>query len=94
MVLQQLFNLSDKQREFQLLDRLSFQRFAGLKHAGRVSDRNTIWVFRERLVQAKVEHQIFAKVQRHLQERGFRAREGQIHPCQHRSRAHPAQHSR
>lgn len=60
LVLQQLFNLSDEQMEFQLLDRMSFQRFAGLKHSGRVPDRNTIWVFRERLVQANVEHQIFA----------------------------------
>lgn len=78
LVLQQLFNLSDEQMEFQLLDRMSFQRFAGLKHSGRVPDRNTIWVFRERLVQANVEHQIFAEVQRQLQEHGFRAREGQI----------------
>ncbi|MCY1432927.1 hypothetical protein D9M71_489370 [compost metagenome] len=64
--------------EFQLLDRMSRQRFAGLKHSGRVPDRNTIWVFRERLVQANVEHQIFAEVQRQLHQHGFRAREGQI----------------
>ena len=76
LVLQQLFNLSDEQMEFQLLDRMSFRRFAGLKHSGRVTDRNTIWVFRERLVQANVEHQIFAEVQRQLQQHGFRAREG------------------
>lgn len=77
LVLQQLFNLSDKyQMEFQLLDRMSFKRFAGLKHSGRIPDRNTIWVLREHLVQANVEHQIFAKVQRQLQEHGFR--KGQI----------------
>ncbi|MNZ43273.1 hypothetical protein D3C78_608740 [compost metagenome] len=68
LVLQQLFNLSDEQMEFQLLGRMSFQRFAGLKHSGRVPDRNTVWVFRESLVQANVEHQIFAKVQRQLQQ--------------------------
>ena len=56
LVLQQLFNLSDEQMEFQLLDRMSFQRFAGLKDSARMPDRNTIWNFRERLVQAKVEH--------------------------------------
>lgn len=78
LVLQQLFNLSDEQMEFQLLDRLSFQRFAGLKHAGRVPDRNTIWLFRERLVKANVEHRIFAEVQLQLQDHGFRAREGQV----------------
>jgi transposase len=78
LVLQQLFNLSDEQMEFQLLDRMSFQHFAGLKHSGRVPNRNTLWCFRERLVQANVEHRIFAEVQRQLQAQGFRAREGQI----------------
>ncbi|AGI26879.1 transposase, IS4 [Pseudomonas sp. ATCC 13867] len=78
LVLQQLFNLSDEQMEFQLLDRMSFQRFAGLKNTARVPDRNTIWNFRERLVQAKVEHLIFDEVQRQLQLNGFNAREGQI----------------
>ncbi len=39
LVLQQLFNLSDEQVEFQLLDRMSFQRFAGLKNTARVPDR-------------------------------------------------------
>jgi len=34
LVLQQLFNLSDEQMEFQLLDRMSLQRFARLKHSG------------------------------------------------------------
>ncbi len=45
LVLQQLFNLSDEQVEFQMLDRITFLRFAGLKNSGRVPDRNTIWVF-------------------------------------------------
>ncbi len=76
LVLQQLFNFSDEQMEFQLLDRMSFQRFAGLKNAARVPDRNTIWNFRERLVQAKVEHLIFDEVQRQLQLNGFNARGG------------------
>ncbi|MDD4915885.1 MAG: transposase [Methylococcales bacterium] len=31
LLLQQLYNLSDEQLEYQLLDRLSFQRFAGLR---------------------------------------------------------------
>ena len=33
LLIQQLFNLSDEQMEFQLLDRLSFQRFVGLRYA-------------------------------------------------------------
>ncbi|MGC3030555.1 transposase [Burkholderia sp. DN3021] len=34
LVVQQLYNLSDEQMEFQLLDRLSFQRFVGLRSDG------------------------------------------------------------
>lgn len=78
LVLQRLFNLSDEQMELQLLDRMSFQRFARLKHSGRAPDRNTIWCFRERLVKANVEHQMFAEVQLQLQVQGFQARAGQI----------------
>lgn len=75
LVLQQLFNLSDEQMEFQLLDCMSFQRFAGLKNTSQVPDRNTIWNFRERLIKARVEHLIFDEVQRQLQLHGFSARE-------------------
>ena len=52
LLIQQLFNLSDEQMEFQLLDRLSFQRFAGLRHSSQIPDRTTIWTFKERLIQA------------------------------------------
>ena len=43
LLIQQLFNLSDEQMEFQLLDRLSFQRFVGLRHSSQIPDRTTIW---------------------------------------------------
>ncbi|MYM85541.1 IS5/IS1182 family transposase, partial [Duganella sp. FT50W] len=43
LLIQQLFNLSDEQMEFQLLDRLSFQRFAGLRDSSQIPDRTTIW---------------------------------------------------
>lgn len=42
LVIQQLFNLSDEQMEFQLLDRLSFQRFVGLRASSQIPDRTTI----------------------------------------------------
>ena len=53
LLLQQLYNLSDEQLEFQLLDRLSFQRFAGLRHSSQIPDRTTFWTFRERLAPVK-----------------------------------------
>lgn len=47
LVLQQLYDLSDDALECQVLDRSSFQRFAGLEHSGRVPDAKTLWVWRE-----------------------------------------------
>ena len=48
-VVQNLYNLSDGAMEYQLLDRASFQRVAGLEQSGRVPDAKTLWVWRERL---------------------------------------------
>ncbi|WP_457929152.1 transposase [Pseudomonas aeruginosa] len=60
--------------EFQLLDHMSFQRFAGLENTAQVPDRNTIWNFRERLVQAQGRASDLDEVQRQLQLNGFNAR--------------------
>ncbi|QNP50400.1 IS5 family transposase [Diaphorobacter aerolatus] len=49
MVLKRLYNLSDEQMEYQLLDRMSYQRFCLLQQSMNVPDRNTIWRFGERL---------------------------------------------
>lgn len=49
LVLKRLYNLSDEQMEYQLLDRGSYQRFCLLQDAMNVPDRNTIWRFGERL---------------------------------------------
>ncbi len=49
LFLQQLYNLRDDRLEFQLLDRLSFQRFVGLCRSSQIPDRTPFWTFRERL---------------------------------------------
>lgn len=51
LVLQALYSLSDEATEFQIKDRLSFQRFLGLGLDGTVPDATTVWLFRERLSQ-------------------------------------------
>jgi IS5 family transposase len=78
LVIQQLYNLSDEQMEFQLLDRLSFQRFAGLRQSSQIPDRTTIWTFKERLIRARASERIFAAVNRQLQQQGYIARGGQM----------------
>ena len=51
LVLQKYYNLSEEDTEFQILDRFSFQRFLGLSVSDRVLDKNTIWLFKQRLVE-------------------------------------------
>ena len=78
LFLQQLYNLSDEQLEFQLLDRPGFQRFVGLRHSSQIPDRTTFWTFRERLQAAGASEAIFAAVGRELSRHGYIARCGQI----------------
>ncbi len=78
MVLQQLYNLSDEQMEFQLLDRLSFQRFVGLRQSSQIPDRTTLWTFKERLIKAAASDTLFDAVNRELDKHGYIARCGQI----------------
>lgn len=78
LVLQQLYNLSDDAMEYQLLDRASFQRFAGLERSGRVPDAKTLWVWRERLKQQDLIGDISEAVGGQLAKAGFIARGGQI----------------
>jgi len=49
IVLQKYYGLSEVEMEYQLKDRLSFMRFTGLGLSDKVPDKNTIWVFKERL---------------------------------------------
>jgi hypothetical protein len=50
LVLQQLYELSDDQVEFQIRDRLSFMRFPGVHSFADIPDSKTIWLFRENLL--------------------------------------------
>lgn len=78
LVLQQLHGLSDEQMEYQLLDRLSFQRFVGLRHSSQIPDRTTLWTFRERLIAANAKETLFDAVERQLHRHGYIARCGQL----------------
>lgn len=77
-MLQQLYNLADDALEYQLLDRRSFLRFLDLTESSSIPDAKTIWLFRDRLAQAGVGHQVFEQVQQQLLSQGYLARCGQI----------------
>lgn len=78
LVLQHLYGLSDEQMEYQVLDRLSFQRFLDLRRSSQIPDRTTFWTFHERLTRAKAGDALFEAVQRQLAQHGYIARGGQI----------------
>lgn len=78
LVLQTLYSLSDEQTAYQLRDRLSFMRFAGLALHDAVPDAKTIWLFREQLTRAGALARLFAEFDRLLHERGYLAMGGQI----------------
>lgn len=78
VVLQNLYNISDDQTEYQIRDRLSFMRFLGLHSGSRVPDSKTIWLFKETLTRGDVLEKLFMRFDRFLSEQGFSARVGQI----------------
>ena len=78
LVLQELYNLSDDQAEFQIRDRMTFCRFLRLTSAHTVPDAKTIWEFREKLVNLGLMKKLFSKFDKELDRSGFEAKKGQI----------------
>lgn len=77
LVLKRLYNLSDEQMEYQLLDRMSYQRFCGLSQAANIPDRTTVWTFENRIGAAGAQA-LFDGMNAQLLTKGFIARGGQI----------------
>ena len=59
LTLQQLFNLSDEEVEFQVNDRCSFEEFVGLGVMNNIPDATTLAFFRERLRKGGVIEELF-----------------------------------
>lgn len=78
LVLQRLDQLSDEATQFQILDRLSFQRFLGLNLADPVPDQNTVREFREALQKAGAFASLFEVFSSYLAGQGLLPKEGVI----------------
>ena len=78
LILQQLFNLSDEEVEFQVNDRRSFEEFVGLGVMNIIPDATTIAFIRERLRKAGVIEELFEMFESYLRSQGLQARGGQI----------------
>jgi len=78
LVVQGLYNLSDDQLEYQIVDRSSFKRFLGLKKADKVPDAKTFWHFREQLIEKDVIEGLFKAFNQRLDKAGVFANEGKM----------------
>ena len=76
LVLQRLYQLSDQATQYQILDRLSFQRFLGLNLADPVPDQNTVREFREALQKAGAFASLFEVFSSFLAGQGLLPKEG------------------
>ncbi|GHU11038.1 DDE transposase [Spirochaetia bacterium] len=78
LILQRLHNIADDKTEFLINDRLSFQRFLGLRQSDTVPDAKTIWNFREQLVKAQVAEKLFDLFGEQLETEGMITHTGSI----------------
>ncbi len=93
LLIQSLYNLSDDQLEYQIVDRASFKRFLGLKKSDKVPDSKTFWHFREQLISKDLILDLFKTFNETLDADGVFANEGKMvdasfveAPRQHNSR--------
>ena len=70
--------MSDEQVEYQVRDRLSFNRFLGLGFEDGIPDGTTLWLFREKLAKAGLIDKLFERFGQHLEAKGYIARGGQM----------------
>jgi len=78
LLIQSLYNLSDDQLEYQIIDRASFKRFLVLKKSDKVPDSKTFWAFREQLIQKDVILGLFKIFNETLDASGVFANEGKM----------------
>ena len=78
LILQQLFNLSDEELEFQVNDRRSFEESVGLGVMNSIPDVTTIAFYREPLRKAGLIEELFEMFEACLRSQGLEARGGRI----------------
>ena len=70
LVLQALHGLSLQQTDYLVRDRLSWMRFCGLGPGDAVPDANTLWDFREALVEARIFDRLFERLDKAISDAG------------------------
>jgi IS5 family transposase len=78
LLLQRWHGLSDPQLEAALSDRLSFLRFCGLSLEDRVPDHSTLWRFRQKLADSRLDEALMGQLDGQLQAAGAVVRTGTL----------------
>ena len=78
LILRELYQLSDDAIEYQILDRLSFQRFLGLSLSDDVPDAKAIWHYRNELTEHGVIAKLFRRFYKDLEKKEIIANKGVI----------------
>ena len=74
LVLQSWYGISDEEIEYQIADRISFQKFLGFPNE--VPDYSTIWRFREALAGDNTIDEIWDELHRQMEEKGIKTSKG------------------
>lgn len=78
LTIQTLATLADERTKYLINDHLSFMPFLGLDLSDRVPDAKTVWLFRERLIQAGAIDGLFNRFDATLRNAGYLPMSGQI----------------
>lgn len=76
LILQTLYNLSDREIEKGLANRLDFMRFVGIPIGSKPADEKTVWKFREELIEMKVLDKVFNKFNEQLKKMNLKVKQG------------------
>jgi len=78
LILQRYYGLSDKQIEYQILDRQSFKTFLGLSSGDKIPDEKTVWLFRENFTNKGLVETMFEQFHQYLEDKSLIINEGKM----------------
>ena len=76
LVLQRFYSVSDEELEYQVADRISFQKFLGFPNT--IPDYSTVWLFREYLSEGNMIDCIWNELKRQMEAKGITFAEGKV----------------
>lgn len=78
LVLQRIHDLSDEQTDLAVMERLTWHRFLGVHVGCRFPNKNTIWDFRQALIEHDVFTACFTSFFKQIEARGVRLQSGKV----------------